>query len=261
MIDPTLDTRSEPPVKRRPIVILLVDDQAFTGAALRLLLESERDIELHCCLSAVDAVAQANRIAPTLILQDLVMPDIDGLTLVHSFLTNPQTAGTPVVVLSGNDDAASRARALAQGAKEYLVKLPPKVELIACIRRHASHSAGGGDTLNSAMLERFGGAGAEDFTRRIIDQFLDEASARVRTLKEAAERADGPALNAVAHSLKGSSMIMGATRLAALCAQVEDQVAASTGSEVAAALVAAIEQELVRVQRALAARREGIGQA
>jgi PleD family two-component response regulator len=260
MHDPTLDSRSAASDRRRPIVVLLVDDQPFVGAALRMLLDSEKDIELHCCLSAVNAIALANQIAPTLVLQDLVMPDIDGLTLVGLFRANPQTAGTPVIVLSGNDDAATRARALAEGAKGYLVKLPPKAELIASIRHHASRSAGGTDTLDLAVIDGFREAGAPDFTRRLIDQFLHEAAARVQTLKEAADRADAHALNATAHSLKGSSMIMGATRLAALCAQVEDHVAATPGVEVPPALMTEIDQELVRVQHALSAQREGFVQ-
>jgi DNA-binding NarL/FixJ family response regulator len=258
MSDPTLDRHSGSSQGRGAIVVLLVDDQAFVGAALGLLLESELDIELHTCLAAVDAIAMANEIAPTLILQDLVMPEIDGLTLVRAFGANPKTAGTPVVVLSGNDDSASRARALAGGAKGYLVKLPPKAELIACIREQASRSAGGSATLDLAVIDGF--RDAPDFTRRLIDQFIREACARVRALQEAAVRADAGALNAGAHSLKGSSMIMGASRLAALCAQVEAQVAVAPGGEVTPALMAEIDQELVRVQHALEAQREAIGQ-
>src|SRR6185295_1318072 len=72
MSDPTIDSRSRPPQGGRAIVVLLVDDQPFVGAALGVLLESEPDIELHSCLTAVDAIAMANKIAPTLILQDLV---------------------------------------------------------------------------------------------------------------------------------------------------------------------------------------------
>ncbi len=260
MSDPTLDSRSRPSQGRRAIVVLLVDDQAFVASALGMLLQSEPDIELHSCLSAVDAIAMANKITPTLILQDLVMPEIDGLTLVRAFRANPTTAGTPVVVLSGNDDAGSRARALAEGANGYLVKLPPKAELIACIREQASRSAGGSATLDVAVIEGFRDAGAPDFMRRLIDQFIHESSARVRGLQEAAVRADAPALNAGAHSLKGSSMIMGAARLAALCAQVEEQVAGAPGRGVTPALMTEIDQELVRVQHALVAQREAIGQ-
>ena len=261
MIDPASDLHALSSERdgRRPIVVLLVDDQQFICTALGLLLKSEADIELHCCLWAVNAVALANQIEPTLILQDLVMPEIDGLTLVRSFRANPRTAATPIVVLSGNDDAATRARALADGVDGYLVKLPPKGELIACIRQYASRSAGGSGTLDLSVIDRFRDAGAPDFTRRLIDQFIREACTRVGTLKEAAGRADAHALNATAHSLKGSSMIMGAARLAALCAQVEDQVAMTPGGEVTAALMMEIDQELVRVQGALAAQKDGLG--
>jgi len=259
MNDSTLDARAGPRDSRRPIVVLLVDDQTFVGAAVGQLLESEFDIELHCCLSAGDAVALASQISPTVILQDLVMPDIDGLTLVQSFRANPETARTPIIVLSGNDDDRTRTRALAAGADGYLVKLPPRAELIAAIRHHASRSATGSVTLDLAVINRFHEAGAPDFTRRLIDQFIREACARVGTLKEAAGRADAQALNATAHSLKGSSMIMGAARLAALCAQVEDQVAMTPGGEVTAALMTEIDHELVRVQSALAAQKDGLG--
>jgi DNA-binding response OmpR family regulator len=262
MSDPLPNAPSRSSDGRRPIVVLLVDDQPFVGAAVGMLLASESDIELRCCLQALEAVALANQISPTLILQDLVMPDIDGLTLVRLFRTNPHTAGTPVIVLSGNDDAGTRTRALDAGAKGYLVKLPPKAELIACIRHHASRSAGGNDTLDLAMMNRLREAGAPDFTRRLIDQFIHEACACVQTLKEAAGRVDAHALNAAAHSLKGSSMIMGAARLAALCAQVEEQAALPAGAEgdVVPALMTEMDEELVRVQHALAVQREEIGQ-
>jgi len=246
---------------RRPIVVLLVDDQPFTGSVVRLLLESETDIDLHCCLSAVDAIAMANEILPTVVLQDLVMPDIDGLTLLRSFRANPRTAWTPVIVLSGNDDPATRDRALAEGADGYLVKLPPKAELIACLRHQASLSAGGRDTLDLAVIDGFHGAGAPDFTRRVIDQFLHEAQSRVQTLKDAAGHGDAPALNAVAHSLKGSAMMMGAARLGALCARVEGGAAQTPAGAVPPALITEIDRELVRVQDALAVQRERTGQA
>ena len=53
---------------RLPIVVLLVDDQRFVGAALGHLLATEQDIELHFCYEAVKAIAEANKVAPTLIL-------------------------------------------------------------------------------------------------------------------------------------------------------------------------------------------------
>jgi DNA-binding NarL/FixJ family response regulator len=260
---------------RRPIVVLLVDDQRFVGAAVGQLLAAEPDIELHCCIKAVDAIAMANQIVPTMVLQDLVMPDIDGLTLVRLFRENAQTAGTPVIVLSGNDDAATRTRALAEGAADYLVKLPPKADLIACIRRHALRDGDGiaasarspaaslpqapvnNETLDRDTIGAFLEMGSPDFVRSLIDRFTQEAGSQVRTLRDAAERQDRAALTATAHALKGSSGIMGARRLAALCAQVEAQLAGTAGGVVTPALMTDIDLELVHVRDALATVRQG----
>jgi CheY-like chemotaxis protein len=256
MIAQTGHVCSGPSDQPAKIIVLLVDDQAFVGAAIGQLLESEPDIELHCCLFAANAIALSNQIVPTIVLQDLVMPDIDGLTLVRLFRTNPQTEATPVVVLSANDDAGARARALAAGAREYLVKLPSKPDLIACIRRHASRSGGVPGTLDASVIDRFRQAGAPDFTARLIDQFLLEAGARVLALREAAGRADVHALGDIAHSLKGSANVMGASRLAALCKQVEDHVAGWSGEPLGPGLVAEFDVELACVREAFTAERD-----
>jgi CheY-like chemotaxis protein/HPt (histidine-containing phosphotransfer) domain-containing protein len=245
-----------PPQRPRPIVVLLVDDQAFVGAAVRHLLASESDIELHCCTQAVNAITVANQLKPTIVLQDLVMPEIDGLTLVRAFRENPLTARTPVIVLSGSDDADTRRRALAAGAQGYLAKLPPKAELIACLRGYTSRQDAPPDTLDRAVIDGFREAGAPDFTRRLITQFLDEAAASVQALRAAASGQDEAMLKATAHRLRGSSMIMGASRLAGLCGQVEDPRTALGAA--ASGLLLEIADELIRVQRALALERDGM---
>jgi CheY-like chemotaxis protein/HPt (histidine-containing phosphotransfer) domain-containing protein len=265
--DQEAQTPPAPPPDRRPIVLLLVDDQPFVGAVVKRLLATEDDIELHCCVTATDAVARANEVAPTLILQDLVMPDIDGLTLLGLFRENPATARTPVIVLSGNDDADTRARALAAGAIDYLVKLPAKEGLIAAIRRHATGEAaagatssggpatGGTDTLDPVVMATFREAdpdGASNFVAMVIDLFIRDAGSQVAAIRQAVPRRDAGMTQAAAHSLKGSSMTMGATRLGALCARLEDDAKASSAASLAPALLAAIDEEFARVREALA---------
>src|ERR1700730_6089246 len=93
------------------ISVLLVDDQRFVGAAIERLLAGEPDIALHCCLNAVDAIARANQIGPSIILQDLVLPGIDGQTLVKMFRANPATASTPLVMISGFTSPENGSRA------------------------------------------------------------------------------------------------------------------------------------------------------
>ncbi len=73
----------------------------------------------------------------TVILQDLVMPDIDGLLLLKFFRANHNTNDIPIIMLSSQEEAKLKADCFNFGANDYLVKLPDKVELIARIRYHS----------------------------------------------------------------------------------------------------------------------------
>jgi phosphoserine phosphatase RsbU/P len=127
-----------PAADARPVTVLLVDDQAFIGETVRRLLADETDIRFHFCPDPARAIATANEVQPTVILQDLVMPEIDGLLLVKFFRANPATRQTPMIVLSSKEEPIVKAKAFALGANDYLVKLPDKVELIARIRYHSA---------------------------------------------------------------------------------------------------------------------------
>ena len=119
------------------ITVLLVDDQAMIGEAVRRMLAPEQDIDFHFCQDATKAIKAANRIHPTVILQDLIMPEVDGLILVRYFRANPTTRDVPLIVLSSKEEALTKAEAFALGANDYLVKLPDRVEIIARIRHHS----------------------------------------------------------------------------------------------------------------------------
>jgi signal transduction histidine kinase/HPt (histidine-containing phosphotransfer) domain-containing protein len=117
----------------RPVV-LLVDDQAMVNEAVRRALANQPDITLHYCADAREAVSMANQVKPTVILQDLIMPGIDGLTLLSRYRANEPTRDTPIIVLSTTDDPKVKGQAFGLGANDYLVKLPDRIELIARIR-------------------------------------------------------------------------------------------------------------------------------
>jgi len=119
------------------IVVLLVDDKALIGKVVSRMLKTEADIEFHYCQSAQEAMRVANEIFPTVILQDLVMPEIDGLAMVQYFRSKTKTRHVPLIVLSAEEDAKVKAKAFALGANDYIVKLPDKIELVARIRYHS----------------------------------------------------------------------------------------------------------------------------
>ena len=120
------------------IKVLLVDDQRIIGEAVRRMLQAQTDIQFHFFQTAETALVEAERIRPTVILQDLVMPDVDGLEMVQRFRSSPATADVPVIVMSSKEDAETKAKSFLMGANDYLVKLPAQVELIARIRYHSS---------------------------------------------------------------------------------------------------------------------------
>lgn len=127
----------EPGLTEHKITVLLIDDQPMIGEAVRRMLASENDVVFHYCKDATRAVEEAVKVSPTVILQDLVMPDIDGLTLVKQFREVEATRETPLIVLSTKEEATTKAEAFALGANDYLVKLPDRLELLARIRYHS----------------------------------------------------------------------------------------------------------------------------
>ena len=259
MASPEQSTAASPHPARAHAPILLIDDQRFVGVAVARLLAGEPGLELHCCERGAEAEAAADRIRPALILQDLVMPDVDGLTLVRAFRERASTAHTPVIVLSGNDDAGTRERALAAGAVDYLVKLPAKDVLLACLDRHLSAAAGApaavpiaattasDDALDTDFLRGYREEGADDpdeTLRALLDVFQRDAAALMDEVRGAAARGDGDAVRRLAHTLKGCALAAGARALAAVSAELE------TGTLAPGPGVTRLEAELARVQEA-----------
>jgi two-component system chemotaxis family response regulator WspR len=126
-----------PPSEEYGAMVLLVDDQAIVGEALRRALADEAGIDFHYCRDPADAIRVAEAVQPTVILQDLVMPDVDGLDLVRRYRQDPVTSRVPIIVLSTKEDASIKREAFSAGANDYLVKLPDRIELVARIRYHS----------------------------------------------------------------------------------------------------------------------------
>jgi len=118
-------------------VVLIVNDQKMICEVVRRMLSSEEDIICHFCLDASKAMETAIETAPTVILQDLIMPDVDGLTLLKEYRLNPKTKHIPIIVLSSEEDPLAKAAAFALDANDYLSKIPDKVELLARLRLHS----------------------------------------------------------------------------------------------------------------------------
>ncbi|GFK93099.1 Phosphoserine phosphatase RsbP [Fundidesulfovibrio magnetotacticus] len=168
-------TAQSPPADA-PVRVLCVDDQPMVAEALRRMVAPEADIAFLSTQDPAKALPMALEHRPTVVLLDLVMPDIDGLTLVKYFRAHPKLKELPLVVLSTKEEPETKAMAFALGANDYLVKLPDRVELTARLRHHSQGY--------TRLLER-------DRAYRELARQLDQAASYVRNLLPA-PLTDGP---------------------------------------------------------------------
>ncbi|MBD2197059.1 MULTISPECIES: sensor histidine kinase [Calothrix] len=128
---------SEFELKTNLVKVLLIDDQIIIGEAIHRLLANEADISVYYIDDSTQAMQNAIAIEPTVILLDMVMPDMDGLMLLRWLRSHPATRDIPIIMLSSKEEPRLKAEAFAAGANDYLIKLPDAVELIARIRYHS----------------------------------------------------------------------------------------------------------------------------
>ena len=118
------------------IKLLLVDDQPLVRRGLRMSLALEEDFQIDGeAGDGREALALAQALAPDVVLMDVAMPKMDGLTAAQAIKSSmPKTA---VIILSLYDDASTRERAVQAGAFAFVPKHAPLEELIAAIRQAA----------------------------------------------------------------------------------------------------------------------------
>jgi signal transduction histidine kinase/HPt (histidine-containing phosphotransfer) domain-containing protein len=119
------------------ILVLLVDDQAMVAEGVRRMLATDPAIAFHYVSDPKQAIESAMKVRPTVILQDLVMPDVNGLDLLREYRNNPFTRAIPVIILSSKEEPAIKQKAFESGANDYMVKLPHRIELLARVRLHS----------------------------------------------------------------------------------------------------------------------------
>ncbi len=135
------------------ITVLIVDDQRLLRAGFRVILGTEPDIAVVAeAADGLEAIEAARRLAPSVVLMDIRMPNLDGLAAARVILAETDCR---VLILTTFDSDEYVYSALRAGASGFLLKDAPREQLIAAVRSVAS-----GDALIDPSI-----------TRRLIQQF------------------------------------------------------------------------------------------
>lgn len=115
------------------IRILLVDDQSIIRQGLKALLELDPDLQVvGTANNGQTAIEQVESLRPDIVLLDIRMPEMDGVTATR--IISQRFSDTKIIVLSSYDDDEYLASALQAGAKGYLLKDTPAEELVNVVR-------------------------------------------------------------------------------------------------------------------------------
>ncbi|WP_427129237.1 response regulator [Pseudarthrobacter sp. S9] len=125
-----------------PIRIVLADDQPLFSAGLKMILRSQADIELvGDAVNGESAVKLVRETRPDVLLMDIRMPIMDGITATRKILETPTGAATKIIVLTTIQHDEAVVRAIQAGAAGFLTKDTTPDFLLAAIRTvHAGHS-------------------------------------------------------------------------------------------------------------------------
>jgi DNA-binding NarL/FixJ family response regulator len=136
------------------IRVLIADDQTLVRTGFRVILEAEGDIEVIAeADTGREAVRQAQLTVPDVILMDIRMPEMDGLTATEEILRQPHPP--TIVMLTTFDQNEYVYRALRAGAAGFLLKDAPATRLVAAVRVAATGDSLIEPSITQRLLERF----------------------------------------------------------------------------------------------------------
>ena len=113
--------------------VLIVDDEPMTRNLLRLMLERDgfAILEAEDGVKALEVVAESS---PDVLVLDVMMPNMDGITVCERLRAQAETAVLPIILLSARTSPEAVRMGLEAGANEYLGKPVSRNELIQTIR-------------------------------------------------------------------------------------------------------------------------------
>ena len=260
----------------RVLRVLLAEDNPVNQEVAVAMLET-----LGCACdvvgNGVEALAAIARERYDAVLMDCQMPLMDGFEATRRLREQEAASGAarlPVIALTAHALEGHREQCLAAGMDRYLSKPYTQEQLRQELRQCMTGGIeaapvpvlvapdAGSKALDRSALDNIlglGKSGGAALLRRVIEIYLRTTPDLIVAMHAAVAAGDVSALGKAAHSLKSSSLNIGATRLGRLCREIEAAVR-SNSAEAADKLVSGIDAEYARVEGLLRAELDGLAQ-
>ncbi|MGB0578283.1 MAG: response regulator [Limisphaerales bacterium] len=119
--------------------ILIADDETYSLRLLQMTLK-KTGCEIIPCKHGQEAVEKARTEIPVLIVMDVMMPVMDGLTALAELKKDDTTKGIPVIMLTAKGQTLTRTEAEESGAEHFVTKPFSPTELLAEVKKHLPES-------------------------------------------------------------------------------------------------------------------------
>jgi two-component system, sensor histidine kinase and response regulator len=257
--------------------VLIAEDNAVNQKVAARMLE-KLGCRVDVAVNGREAVDALSRHAYDCIFMDCQMPEMDGYEATAAIRQRQADgdARAPIIAMTAHAMQGDRERCLVAGMHDYLSKPVNSDALLAMLQkwvRPAGNPPAPSDpapatppppsppsgqapplALDAAAFGALRALYNDDDSPALLEvfvQFMQDASARIDTMRATAAADEVLGLARAAHGLKSSSASLGALRMATICQEIEQLGQAGTGVA-AMALVAQLATEFLRVQRALA---------
>ena len=262
----TRHTLREERVASKARVLVAEDNQVNQKVAVKML--EKLGYRADVAGNGLEVVEALERIPYAVVLMDVQMPEMDGLEATRE-IRKREDGGrkTRIIAMTAGAMREDREMALEAGMDDYVSKPVKPEELEAVLERWLSseerepeatgrslndEAAAPEDPLDRAVVGNLLELGGREMLSELVEMFFGDMTFGLSNLKVAAREGDATSVERIAHTLKGGSGNMGATRMAAVCAELEDAGASGDLASVPA-LIERLEAEFERARPALAA--------
>jgi PAS domain S-box-containing protein len=254
------------PEQAEGLRILIAEDNLVNQKVLLRMLQ-QLGYGADVVANGAEAVEAVLRQSYDVVLMDVQMPEVDGITATQMLRDRLSPEALPyIVAVTANAMMGDREDCLISGMDDYISK-PIRLDQLAALlkkgpRRAIAQPAFQSSPLDarfiSGFIEDMGDQAAAIFTE-LIDCYLIEAPKMVESIQKAGAMLDTAAIMRTAHTFKSSSAVLGATRLSKLCRHLEDTAHQSTPDEMTAQIEKLV-AEYQQVSAALQAERQRLTQ-